>query len=640
MKRLFGHRLGGLLLLYCLLVSIAFFSRLVLLVYSFSEISTSLGELLKTFGTALFFDTVTFSYFMLPFWLFEVLMPLKVVQTKTYKVLTYVFYTLVVALLVYVSFAEFLFWEEFGVRFNFIAVDYLIYTNEVVGNIMESYPMPLLVTAIVLITSGILWTLRKTQILDDILAAQTPFGKRLVAGGALLLLTAFSWFFVDFDWTEISTNKYNKELSKNAIYSFFEAIRNNKIDYAEFYQTVDNKQAFTELRNILQTPESQYIDAQNVLNPVRHTTAQGAERRYNVVLITVESLSGEYMSYIGNDRDIKTPFLDSLAEKSMFFSNLYANGTRTVRGLEAINLSIPPTPGTSIVRRPNNENLYSLGTIFKQKGYTNKFIYGGYGYFDNMSYFFSNNGFEIVDRDVISEKEITFANVWGVCDGDMYKRTVREADAAHAAKEPFFMYVMTTSNHRPYTFPNVVGKEFSKDRRGGVAYTDYALREFFQSVQNKPWADSTIFVVVADHCGGSAGRAELPVLEYQIPMMIYSPKLIGAQNIKKLCSQIDLAPTLLALMNWNYNSTFYGKNVLTMKPEEERAFIGNYQKLGYIQHDTLLILGTQKSVTQYKFNPKTGEEKPIPVSDYLKSKTICQYQTAEYMFLNGLNKVK
>lgn len=639
MKRLFGHRVGGLVLLYCLLVGIAFCARLVLLLYSFSEISTSLPELFKTFGTALFFDTVTFSYFMLPFWLFEVLMPLKLVQTKTYKVLTYIFYTLAVALLVYVSFAEFLFWEEFGVRFNFIAVDYLIYTNEVVGNIMESYPMPLLIAAIVLITSGILWTLRKTQVLDNILAAQTPFAKRLAFGGVLLLVTAFSWFFVDFDLTEISANKYNKELSKNAIYAFFEAVRNNKIDYSEFYKTIDNQEAFTQLRGILQTPESQYIDAQNVLNPVRHTTAKGAEHRYNVVLITVESLSGEYMSYIGNDRDIKTPFLDSLAEKSMFFTNLYANGTRTVRGLEAINLSVPPTPGTSIVRRPNNENLYSMGTIFKQKGYANKFIYGGYGYFDNMSYFFSNNGFEIVDRNVISEKEITFANVWGVCDGDMYKRTVKEADSAYAAKEPFFMYVMTTSNHRPYTFPNV-GKEFSKDRRGGVAYTDYALREFFQSVQNKPWSDSTIFVVVADHCGGSAGRAELPVLEYQIPMMIYSPKLIGAQKITKLCSQIDLAPTLLALMNWNYNSTFYGKNILTMKPEEERAFIGNYQKLGYIQHDTLLVLGTQKSVTQYKFNPKTGDEKPIPVSDYLKNKTICQYQTAEYMFINGLNKVK
>lgn len=639
MCTLFKNRLGGIALLYLVFIAISFCSRSILLVFSFQEVSTSLWEILKSFSVGLLFDTIAFSYFMIPFLLFAVMLPLKFAKSKLNLGLTYFFYTLAIAVMVYVGFAEFLFWEEFGVRFNFIAVDYLIYTTEVIGNIMESYPIGLLIAAIVIITGGISVLLWKSKVLEKILHSETPITRRLAVAAALLLFPLWAWFFADFQLTEISDNKYNKELSKNGMYAFFEALRNNKIDYSAFYETIDEKEAFSHLRTLMQSDNSSYI-SDDVLNPVRHTTADTTqpEKKYNVILITVESLSGEYMSYIGNDRDIKMPFLDSLAEQSLFFNNLYANGTRTVRGLEAINLSIPPTPGTSIVRRPNNENLYSLGSVFKEKGYTNKFIYGGFGYFDNMSYFFGNNGFDIIDRNSLSEQEITFANVWGVCDEDMYKRTIVEADAAHKKNEPFFMYMLTTSNHRPYTFPEV-GVPFSKDRKGGVAYTDFAFRRFFQMLKGKPWVENTIFVIVADHCGGSAGRSELPILEYKIPMMFYNPK-ISPQKISKLCSQIDLAPTLLSMLNWNYNSTFYGKNIFTMKPEEERAFIGNYQKLGYIKHDTLTILGPQKSANTYKFVDTTGEETPIAPQPMLHKNAITYYQTAEYMFLKGRNKTK
>ena len=136
------------------------------------------------------------------------------------------------------------------------------------------------------------------------------------------------------------------------------------------------------------------------------------------------------MKFYGNQENI-TPFLDSLAQKSIFFTNFYATGNRTVRGLEALTLCLPPTAGESIVKRTDNKNKFSTGSVFKEKGYQVKYLYGGYSYFDNMKDFFGGNGYDIVDRDSFSPEEITFSNVWGVCDEDMAKKAIQTMNSEY-----------------------------------------------------------------------------------------------------------------------------------------------------------------------------------------------------------------
>lgn len=104
------------------------------------------------------------------------------------------------------------------------------------------------------------------------------------------------------------------------------------------------------------------------------------------MFVVIESMSAEFMQAFGNEENI-TPNLDNLSKRGLFFKDLYATGTRTIRGMEALVLSIPPTPGNSIVRRPNNENLFNISSPLNERGYDSKFIYGGFGYFDNMNYF-------------------------------------------------------------------------------------------------------------------------------------------------------------------------------------------------------------------------------------------------------------
>lgn len=270
----------------------------------------------------------------------------------------------------------------------------------------------------------------------------------------------------------------------------------------------------------------------------------GAARQSNIVLLTIESFSARYMGSNGDERNL-TPNFDALRKQSMYFNNFYATGTRTDRGLEAITLAIPPTPGRSIVKRIGRESGFaSLGQQLSTVGYDSVFVYGGRGYYDNINPFFSGNGYRVVDQSSVTESEIHCKNAGGMADEDLYKQTLKLADADDAKQQPFLLQLMTTSNHRPYTYPDGrIDIPSGNGRDGAVKYTDYAIGRFLEQARSKSWFDSTIFVFVADHTCGSAGKEDLPISNYQIPLLIYAPKLIEARESEQLASQIDLAPT-------------------------------------------------------------------------------------------------
>lgn len=624
-------------LLYWILVVFlltAFISRTVLLGYSAHEVDLGILSLLKVYLLGLFFDLVAFSYFMIPVVLILTFLPDRFLK----KGVLYIIFFLVFFIILFNGISEYFFWEEFGVRYNFIAVDYLVYTTEVLGNINESYPIPFLVSAIFVVDIFFIYLLIKTRKLKAIAESKSTARNRWIVGLCLLVLPVFSYFTVNYTWAEKSGNRYNNELSKNGIYSLFAAFFSNELDYETFYAKRANPDNFKELNSLLKSTNS-IAKGSSPFDITRQITNTGEEKKYNVIFITVESLSGEFLEYMGSKKGKLTPNLDTLANKSMLFTNFYAVGTRTIWGLEAVALSAPPKPGQSVIKRPNNENMFSMGQIFKQKGYALKFIYGGYGYFDNMNYFFGNNGFSIIDRSDLAKDEVTFTNAWGVCDQDLLNRVLKESDGSYASGKPFLNLVMTTSNHRPFTYPEgMVDIPSGKNREGAVKYCDYAIGEFVRKASQKPWFKNTLIVVMADHCAGSAGQTELPFMDYQIPLIVYNPGLIAPQKIDKLCSQIDVAPTLFGLLNWSYESKFFGKDIVKMEPSEERAFIANYQKLGYIKNDRLTILSPQEKVTYYRIDRFKGTMEVAPKDEDLLNEAITYYQSANYVYKKKLNK--
>jgi phosphoglycerol transferase MdoB-like AlkP superfamily enzyme len=681
------QRFRPLLWLAITFVAISFVTRVVLLIMSGHEVPHTPLNLLYAFGVGFGYDLITYIYMAWPLVLFLWLVPTRratvsglgqwllwaLALALVYALCLGVLYALyrahlgmtwplvVLFLLVlpipgfayvsrggqwalyglalvllygllFVAASELVFWNEFSVRFNFIAVDYLVYTTEVIGNIRESYPIGrwlalLVVGALVVFAIG----RRGLRARDD--------GSRFWQRGRIVLLwlvlTAVSLAAVNGGMKDRTSNNYVNELAGNGIYQFFNAFRSSHLDYAKFYRTLPDDQAFRLVREGLKTPDATYIndDPHDLTRAIRRV---GPERHLNVVLISVESLSGDYLGTFGNKENI-TPYLDSLVSQSLFFDNLYANGTRTVRGLEALSLSVPPTPGDSLLKERNNENLLSLADIFNDRGYQSDFVYGGYGEFDNMNYFFSHNGYRTVDRrDIPKGATIHSENVWGVADEDLYTLALKQMDDAQAAGKPFFLHIMTTSNHRPYTFPAGRVSQANQTRAGAVAYTDWSIGDFIKRARAKSYFDDTVFVITADHCASSAGKTSVPINRYHVPLWIYAPKHIQPQRVERLMGQVDIAPTVLGLLNFSYRSRFFGYDLFQLEPGRERAFPATYEKLGYLHHDVLTVLEPQRKLEQMKPDYATGDATPItPQNENQIDQAIAYYQVASELFRHG-----
>lgn len=569
--------------------------------------------------------------------LFALLLFLPKQRIKLRNILYFILLFLYVLLIIQNAVSEYFFWNEFGVRYNFIAVDYLIYTNEVIGNIMESYPVVPLFSVIITIALLVTFFIfKKTK--SELLQLPT-FLQKIGFLAVYIILFGLSLFTIGQLDKIHYDNNFSEEIKSNGLEKFYTAFNTKELDFFKFYPTLGQSEA-----------EKLFLSEFDPSQLRRPVVSAEPELKKNVVLISVESLSADFLAHYGNKQNI-TPFLDSLATKSMMFTNLYATGNRTVRGLEALTLCIPPTAGESVVKRIDNKNKFTTGSVFKAKDYQVKYLYGGDSYFDNMKDFFGGNGYDIVDRASFKPEEITFANIWGVSDEDMARKAIQTMNAEAKTGKPFFNHWMTVSNHRPFTYPNgridIPGD--AKSRDGGVKYTDYSIKLFFDLAKKQDWYKNTVFVIVADHCASSAGKTELPLDKYRIPAMVFSEGFIQPQHVTNLMSQIDVMPTVFGLLNFNYESQFLGQDVL--KPNyQPRAYIATYQDLGYIKDNVLTVISPIKKVKQYQlkpqqnditkdFNPYYDEIETQTINELYKNKTIAAYEsTSIWLKNNRLNK--
>ena len=610
-----------------LLIVVGLLTRVGLWLHPGTAVPVTPTALAHVFGMGMLFDLAAAAFFCAPLVLYLSLLPDRVARWRIHRIVFSGLFAAGIYVLCLVALSEWVFWDEFGTRFNFIAVDYLVYTREVLGNIWQSYPVGKLLAALLVPALGLTWLVRR-PVLD---ALSAPASWRQRAGGiaAALLAPLAVYSAVSESQKDLSENVQQNELAGNGSWEFFSAAYSSELDYERFYAVLPAEQASHAVERLLDARE-----APGDRGLLHEVSAAGAERRFNVVLISVESLGSEFIGALGNRQGL-TPNLDALSEESLFFINLYATGNRTVRGLEALSLSIPPTPGESIVKRPHNEGLFSVGGVLADKGYDVAFVYGGYSYFDNMGYFFDHNGYRVVDRTALAKPEIHHENIWGVADEDLYGLTLREADRAARGNRPFFLHVMTTSNHRPYTYPDGrIDIPSGSGREGAVKYTDYAIGAFLREARDRPWFRDTIFVITADHGASARGTEDIPVERYRIPLWIHAPGLVAPGRVDRLMSQIDIAPTLLGLLHARYDSKFFGADVLAPGPVPERAFLATYQTLGYIRDGMVVTLAPRRAVHIRPLEPG-GPRLPPEREREIEEEAIAFYQTASREFRSG-----
>jgi phosphoglycerol transferase MdoB-like AlkP superfamily enzyme len=667
-SKVLGSRQGGTLLLASSYVLLGTLLRLGLLAASAGAVSWGPS----TFGAlvvGLLFDLFMAWFLTLPMGLLSAVWPASWSASRWLRLPLRAAWVFGAFLFAFWKVSEILFWEEFGVRFNFIAVDYLVYTTEVVKNIRESYNLPLIIVLVLVVASGffLLWRLlgfvRRWE--EGAAADATPRWRDaalLLAPMAVLLLV--SYFVGRRDLNAVTTarasageritaglrhmgdpqpgwaNSYDAELAKNGEYAFLAAFWANQLEWKRFYPSRPDAVAQLRATILAQGGAPATADLNDVTRLIKGSGRPGV-RPLNVIQITVESLSAEFLGCYGSPEYAAknlTPNLDRISRESLWFARCYAGGTRTVRGMEALTLSIPPIPGQSVLRRKGCENLTTLGSVLHAQGYDTAFIYGGDGFFDNMNYFFGANGYRVVDlpRQEAAGKKMSFGNAWGACDEDAFAWSLDEADKAHAAGKPFHHFVMTTSNHRPYTWPDGKIAPQLIGREGGVAYTDYAIGAFLKAAAAKPWFKDTVFVIVADHCASVAGKRELEIRKYEIPLFIWSPGNIAPRKVETMMSQVDAAPTVLGLLGVTYLSRFVGNDALspTFRP---RAFISNYQKVAMLRPDGLLtVLKPVRQMAQYHADLATGALRPLVSPDAAAAdEAIIHYQATDDLFNHG-----
>lgn len=585
-------------------LAVAGMTRVVLSINALAAGQVPASALPAVFAIGTGYDLLASLYLCLPFTAYLLLLPESWYRMRLQRAALWTGMYLATFGICYLAAVEFFFFDEFNARFNYVAVEYLIYPHEVFVNIWHSYPVARAMIAAAGIAAALTWWLRPR--IAAALQAVSSLHTRLAPAAVLFGLAAASYPVIDGTSGRVTHNRVADELAANGIYSFFSAAANAHLDYMQYYATVDESEAAARVRRLVGQRNASFIaGARNPL--ARHVHYAGAPKLLNVIVVLEESLGAEFVGAYGAQPSL-TPNLDRIAAESLVFANTYATGTRTVRGMEAVTASFPPVPAEAIVKRPHNERMFNWSDVMTRNGYSPTFIYGGYGAFDNMNYFFGHNGYRVIDRSLMDEPN--FSNIWGVSDEDLFRNALRVFDQQHVRGERIFSVIMTTSNHKPFTFPSGVAgvKPKGGGREAGVRYADHAIGYLIEQLKQRQYFDDTMVVIVADHGARVYGREDIPLPSYAIPFLVYSPRHVAARRADVLVSQIDVAPTVLGLLNLSYDSVFFGKDALADPGASHFAPLNHNRDIALFHDGQLNGLGFRKTQTTLAYDAVTKRQ--------------------------------
>ncbi|MDX2418444.1 MAG: LTA synthase family protein [Xanthomonadales bacterium] len=455
--------------------------------------------------------------------------------------------------------------DQYDARPNYIYVEYLKYPREVFSMLLTSYGLLMVIVALVTLASAwVAW--RLTTGASRASSYQRVPGALLLMPVIAVLIFAMIRSTLDHHPVNPSTVAFTTDSMVNQlplnspytlIYAIYEQYRDAKGGAAN-YGKMDENEA---LRIVVEYAGLEgKVDLQSS-SPTMHdqVATRRLDRPLNLVIILEESLGAEFVGSLGG-KDL-TPNLDALADEGIWFERLYATGTRSVRGIEAIVSGFPPTSKRSVVKLTETQkDFFTIANVLQKQNFQTSFIYGGSAHFDNMRRFFLNNGFQTV----IDQKDFEdprFESTWGVSDEDLFLKA--HEYLSNRGDQPFFSLVFSSSNHKPFEIP--AGKVETRTgpegpREMAVAYADYALGRFLELARVSNYWDNTVFLVVSDHNSRVKGAHLIPIERFHVPGVILGSG-IDPRRVPGITSQIDLLPTLLSLMGVDSRHPAIGRDL-------------------------------------------------------------------------------
>ena len=526
--------------------------------------------------------------------------------------------------------SEWLFFDEFQSRLNYIAFEYLVYPTEVCCNIWQSYSVvPYL--ALVAAFGGSAYLLTRNNLRRWL---EVPVTRRYRCGVLLGMLAAIAGLTAttNMESRACCRDRVAVECAGNGLYTFAYYAWTCRFDFDQNYLTVGDDEARGRVcRQVIQPADSHN---ERSTNPVDRIVATGQPRRdWNVVLVLEESFGSDFVGVLGDPRGL-TPEFDKLSRKGKLFDQFYATGNRTARALEAVLTSMPPIPTESILKREHSQRVFTLANVLAERGYERLFMTAGRGRFDGVKSFMKANGFNEF-REQSDYRDPIFDNAWGVSDEDLFREALRELDTLHAGDAPFFATLLTVSNHRPFTFPAGRIPSEAQTRENAIRYADWALGQFLREAAAHDFYRDTLFVVMGDHGARVYGSQAFPIKSYRVPVLLISPDEADAgTRCHTLACSLDIAPTILGRLGGEYRSVFFGRDILTTPANEGRAIMQHNHDVAFLDAEgNFGLLGYNRSAELWHFDRDQFQlRRTRNVKSNLLKDTAALFQTAFQLY--------
>ncbi len=517
---------------------------------------------------------------------------------------------------------------EFDSRPNRLFLEYLVYPDEVMAMLWNGYRGLLLLT--VAAVAGLTWIITRHFMRYAREANAWPVRTILLVWPIVVIVlfvmvrSSFQHRPANLATFAFCDDAMVNSLVANSAYSVLTAAYGLKHETQSswMYGDMPSAEIVRRVRAGMGVPAADFT-SEELPTLHRQVASVSREKPLNLVIVLEESLGAGFVKRLGGIP--VTPNIDRLADQGIWFEQLYATGTRSVRGIEAVVAGFPPTPALSVLKLSKSQrNFATLASVLGRSGYRSEFVYGGESHFDNMRSFFLGNGFtNVVDRQDFTAPK--FVGSWGVSDEDLFDMAHTRIRALHAAGRPFFTLVFSSTNHTPFEFPDGRIELFDAQKqtvRNAVKYADHALGLFLERARTSDyWAD-TLFLVVADHDTRVYGDELVPVSKFHIPGVILGAD-VTARRIDSMVSQIDLAPTLLSLMGVDSEHPFPGRDLTRTLPEfgnspaplQPRAMMQFDQNFAWLERDRLTVLLPDGGSRQFTFDRKTKGLEPAMTTD-------------------------
>ena len=597
--------------LYIFLFGLIFLtiSRFFLSMWNFDRV-TNVNGWSEIFISGLRVDIATLSYlFVIPALITCLMINYKNLK-KIWLFFLRIWIVLSIWLLVFMEVVTPSFILEYDVRPNRLFVEYLMYPSELMNMLLSGYKIELtIVTFLSSLTLYFSWK-GSAVVLNE--PAMPVWYWRLLLAILVLLLgvmgarSSLGHRPLNPAMVAFSIDPLMNDLTLNSTYSMLFAVKQlqNEDDAFKYYGQMDEDEVINLVRDSTNLGLNKYFSKEFPTMASHKSSYRGQKK--NLVILLQESLGARYVGKLGGLP--LTPNIDKLMEEGWNFTNVYATGTRSVRGIEAIITGFSPTPARSVVKLGKSQSgFFSIAHLLKKNGYHTQFIYGGESHFDNMKSFFLGNGFDDM-QDFGTFQEPTFVGSWGASDEDLYAKAHLQFSVLHEQRKPFFSLVFTTSNHTPFDYPDgriELYNQPKETRENAAKYSDYALGKFFENAKKSAyWAD-TIFLIVADHDSRAYGDQLVPIKHFHIPAVIVGSDIIHRQDTR-LASQIDLPQTLLSLIGVDSDNPMIGHDLTQEIPQVKlRAMMQFYKNFAWMDgQNNVVVLQPEKSPVEFYYDRK------------------------------------